>query len=63
MEAACFGPLFGSEQELPPATLIAANSGDSLASFYFRGRMQALRGNVINGLWTAFIGWFSKVQP
>jgi len=30
-------------------------------SFIFVGdHGQALRGNVINGLWTAFIGWFSK---
>jgi len=33
-------------------------AADSLAFFYFVGVWQALRGNVINGLWTAFIGWF-----
>jgi Zn-dependent protease/CBS domain-containing protein len=41
------------------ATLIAASTGRFFGFlFIVMGVYQALRGNVINGLWIAFIGWF-----
>lgn len=41
------------------ATLIAARSGRFIGfAFIVVGVWQALRGNVFNGIWTAFIGWF-----
>jgi Zn-dependent protease len=41
------------------ATLIAANTGRFFGFlFIVFGVWQALRGNVFNGLWIAFIGWF-----
>ena len=41
------------------ATLIAASTGRFFGFlFIVVGVWQALRGNVVNGLWIAFIGWF-----
>lgn len=41
------------------ATLIAASTGRFFGFLLIMvGVWQALRGNVVNGLWTAFIGWF-----
>lgn len=41
------------------ATLIAANVGRFFGFFFILiGVWMALRGNLFNGLWTAFIGWF-----
>lgn len=41
------------------ATLIAASSGRFIGFvFIVVGVWQALKGNVVNGMWTAFIGWF-----
>ncbi len=41
------------------ATLIAANVGRFFAFlFIFTGVWQMLRGNIVGGLWIAFIGWF-----
>jgi CBS domain-containing protein len=41
------------------ATRIAATSGQLFAyGFVFLGVLQALAGNVLGGLWIAFIGWF-----
>ena len=41
------------------ATLIAASTGRFFGFLLIMvGAWQALRGNVVNGLWTAFIGWF-----
>ncbi len=41
------------------ATLIAANAGRFFAYlFIFLGVWQVFVGNLINGLWIAFIGWF-----
>jgi Zn-dependent protease/CBS domain-containing protein len=41
------------------ATAIAATTGRFLGfSLIFLGVWQALTGNLISGLWTAFIGWF-----
>jgi len=51
--------VWGVNKNFRRATLIAANSGRFFGFlFIFVGVWQALRGNVINGLWTAFIGWF-----
>jgi len=41
------------------ATLIAANTGRFFGFlFIFAGVWLVLKGNVFNGLWIAFIGWF-----
>lgn len=41
------------------STLIAASTGRFFGFLLIMaGVWQALRGNVVNGLWTAFIGWF-----
>jgi Zn-dependent protease/CBS domain-containing protein len=41
------------------ATLVAATTGRFFGyAFIFLGVWQALGGNVMNGLWIAFIGWF-----
>ncbi|HTQ62953.1 MAG TPA: site-2 protease family protein [Candidatus Solibacter sp.] len=41
------------------ATVIAANTGRFFGFFFiFVGVWLALKGNLINGLWIAFIGWF-----
>lgn len=41
------------------ATLIAANTGRFFGFLFIMvGAWLALRGNLINGLWIAFIGWF-----
>jgi len=41
------------------ATIIAANVGRFIAYiFIFLGVWQILAGNLINGIWIAFIGWF-----
>ena len=51
--------VWGVNKNFRRATLIAASSGRFFGFlFIFAGVWQALRGNVVNGLWTAFIGWF-----
>jgi len=46
-------------KNLRRATMIAASTGRFFGFFFIIvGVWQALRGNVINGLWIAFIGWF-----
>ena len=51
--------IWGVNKNFRRATLIAASSGRFFGFFFIIwGVWQALRGNVINGLWIAFIGWF-----
>ncbi|MGB9402816.1 MAG: site-2 protease family protein [Candidatus Acidiferrales bacterium] len=51
--------VWGAIKNFRRATLIAATTGRFFGFlFIFLGVWQALRGNVINGLWIAFIGWF-----
>ncbi len=51
--------VWGVVKNFRRATLIAASTGRFFGFiFIFVGVWQALRGNVFNGLWTAFIGWF-----
>ncbi|MFZ0737283.1 MAG: site-2 protease family protein, partial [Candidatus Acidiferrales bacterium] len=51
--------VWGVNKNFRRATLIAASTGRFFGFlFIFLGVWQALRGNVINGLWIAFIGWF-----
>jgi Zn-dependent protease/CBS domain-containing protein len=51
--------VWGFDKNFRNATLIAANTGRFFGFlFIVLGVWQALRGNVYNGLWTAFIGWF-----
>ena len=51
--------VWGVSKNFRQATLIAANTGRFFGFlFIIVGVSQALRGNVGNGLWTAFIGWF-----
>jgi len=51
--------VWGVNKNFRRATLIAASTGRFFGFFFiFAGVWQALRGNVINGLWIAFIGWF-----
>jgi Zn-dependent protease len=51
--------VWGVVKNFRRATLIAASTGRFIGFlFIFVGVWEALRGNVINGLWTAFIGWF-----
>ncbi|HEX8878814.1 MAG TPA: site-2 protease family protein [Candidatus Acidoferrum sp.] len=51
--------VWGVSKNFRQATLIAASTGRFFGFlFIIAGVWQALRGNVGNGLWTAFIGWF-----
>jgi Zn-dependent protease len=51
--------VWGVNKNFRSATLIAASTGRFFGFlFIILGVWQALRGNVINGLWIAFIGWF-----
>ncbi len=51
--------LWGTTHSLQRATLIAANVGRGIAYlFILGGAWQVLAGNVADGLWIAFIGWF-----
>ncbi len=51
--------VWGVNKNFRRATLIAASAGRFFGFlFIVWGVWQALRGNVINGLWIAFIGWF-----
>jgi Zn-dependent protease/CBS domain-containing protein len=51
--------VWGANKNFRRATLIAANTGRFFGFlFIILGVWQALGGNVINGLWIAFIGWF-----
>jgi Zn-dependent protease len=51
--------IWGATKSFRRATLIAANTGRFFGFlFIIVGVWQALRGNVISGLWTGFIGWF-----
>src|SRR6267378_15129 len=51
--------VWGVSKNFRQATLIAASTGRFFGFlFIVVGVWQALRGNVGNGLWTAFIGWF-----
>ncbi|MFN2166321.1 MAG: site-2 protease family protein [Anaerolineae bacterium] len=51
--------LWGAGKDLSQATVIAANAGRLIAFLFMGfGLWQALVGNLANGLWIAFIGWF-----
>jgi len=51
--------VWGVNKNFRRATLIAASTGRFFGFlFIIWGVWQALRGNVANGLWIAFIGWF-----
>ena len=51
--------VWGVNKNFRRATLIAASTGRFFGFlFIVWGVWQALRGNVVNGLWIAFIGWF-----
>jgi Zn-dependent protease len=51
--------VWGVNKNFRRATLIAASTGRFFGFlFIILGVWQALGGNVINGLWIAFIGWF-----
>ena len=51
--------VWGANKNFRRATLIAASTGRFFGFlFIVWGVWQALRGNVANGLWIAFIGWF-----
>jgi Zn-dependent protease len=51
--------VWGVVKSFRRATLIAASTGRFFGFlFIFVGVWEVLRGNVVNGLWTAFIGWF-----
>jgi Zn-dependent protease/CBS domain-containing protein len=51
--------IWSATKNLRRATLIAASTGRFIAfGFILIGVWQALNGNLINGLWIAFIGWF-----
>jgi Zn-dependent protease/CBS domain-containing protein len=51
--------VWGTSKNFRQATLIAASTGRFFGFlFIVLGVLQALRGSVANGLWTAFIGWF-----
>ena len=53
------GIVWGATKNFRRATLIAASTGRFFGFlFIVVGVWQALRGNVVNGLWIAFIGWF-----
>jgi Zn-dependent protease len=51
--------LRGVTHDLRRATVIAGNVGRLIAFLFIAlGVWQVLRGDVVNGLWIAFIGWF-----
>lgn len=51
--------VWGVSKNFRRATLVAANTGRFFGFLFIMwGVWQALRGNVANGLWIAFIGWF-----
>ena len=51
--------VWGTTHSLRRATLIAANLGRFIAFlFIILGVWQIFTGNIVNGLWIAFIGWF-----
>jgi len=51
--------VWGASHNLRKATLIAASLGRAIAfGFILYGVLQVLNGNLGNGLWIAFIGWF-----
>jgi Zn-dependent protease len=51
--------VWGVNKNFHRATLIAASTGRFFGFlFIFLGVWMALRGNVFNGIWIAFIGWF-----
>ena len=51
--------VWGATHNLRRATTIAGNVGRVIGFlFIFAGVWQMLSGNLINGLWIAFIGWF-----
>ncbi len=51
--------IWGSTRSLHKATLVAGNIGRFIGFlFILLGVWQALAGNLINGMWIAFIGWF-----
>jgi Zn-dependent protease/CBS domain-containing protein len=51
--------VWGANKNFRRATLIAASTGRFFGFlFIVWGVWQVLRGNVVNGLWIAFIGWF-----
>jgi CBS domain-containing protein len=51
--------VWGITHNLRRATLVAANLGRFIAFFFIGlGVWQMLAGNLINGMWIAFIGWF-----
>jgi Zn-dependent protease/CBS domain-containing protein len=51
--------VWGANKNFRRATLIAASTGRFFGFlFIVWGVWQALRGNLIDGLWIAFIGWF-----
>ena len=51
--------VWGANKNFRRATLIAANTGRFFGfAFIFVGVWLVLQGNVFNGLWIAFIGWF-----
>jgi Zn-dependent protease/CBS domain-containing protein len=51
--------VWGATKNFRRATLIAADTGRFFGFFFIiLGVWQTFRGNVINGLWIAFIGWF-----
>jgi len=53
------GIAWGITKDFTRATSIASNSGKFFAYvLIFVGIWQALNGNWVGGLWTAFIGWF-----
>jgi Zn-dependent protease/predicted transcriptional regulator len=53
------GIVWGITKDFARATRIAANAGRLFAYLMiFIGIWQALHGNWVGGLWTAFIGWF-----
>jgi Zn-dependent protease len=51
--------VWGATRNFRRATLIAASTGRFIGFLFIAGGVwQALSGNVANGLWIAFIGWF-----
>ncbi len=51
--------VWGATHDFQRATRIAATVGRGIAFlFILVGAWQIFTGNIINGLWTAFIGWF-----
>ena len=53
--------VWGVTQDVKRATLIAANVGRFIAYLFIAvGVWQVVSGNLINGLWITFIGWFME---